>query len=477
VSARNRLTEKAARRDERTRRAHAVDTLARWHKVDHDTAGTMLDRATRPDFDQWRNHVRRNGGCASPIRVKGTIERNGRTVLDTASFPDGVLLVRCKNRRAAVCSSCAFEHAGDAWQLLRAGIEGGHKGMPDLAEHPSVFVTLTAPSFGHVHSAHDDGPCQAGRSSTCPHGRPRTCHARHDAEDPAVGQPLCADCYDYTAAALFNWYAPALWNRFTKNVKRELARRLGLKQSVAAARYRPAFGKVAEFQTRGAIHLHAVVRLDAATEDIASPGPGVTVEDLEAVVKAAARHAWVRPDEPCVHNRTLRFGKQCDVQPIRAGADMTGHRASTYLSKYLTKGTETFGLPPRRIYSAACRELGLTDHVCRMVEEIEHLEAAGVKGIGRATHLLGFRGHAMSKSRAFSTTFGALRDERTAWRRRNDDDDQGDDDSTPIVNLEPDGYGYGSPGDAYWAALIAAELVEERAHAREAAREHDELRT
>jgi hypothetical protein len=35
------------------------------------------------------------------------------------------------------------------WQLVYAGLAGGHKGVPEsLAEHPQVFATLTAPSFG-----------------------------------------------------------------------------------------------------------------------------------------------------------------------------------------------------------------------------------------------------------------------------------------------------------------------------------------
>ena len=38
----------------------------------------------------------------------------------------------------------------------------------------------------------------------------------------------------------------------------------------------------------------------------------------------------------------------------------------------------------------------------------------------RWAHLLGFRGHFLTKSRAYSVTFGAIRQERRTWRLRHD---------------------------------------------------------
>ena len=70
----------------------------------------------------------------------------------TASEPDGVLRKACGNRRAAVCPQCAERYRQDAYHLIAAGMRGG-KGVPDtIAGHPAVFVTLTAPSFGVVHT-------------------------------------------------------------------------------------------------------------------------------------------------------------------------------------------------------------------------------------------------------------------------------------------------------------------------------------
>ncbi|MGH3180406.1 MAG: replication initiator [Streptosporangiaceae bacterium] len=45
-----------------------------------------------------------------------------------------------------------------------------------------------------------------------------------------LGQPMCGDCYDYTAVVLFNAYAGDLWRRFTTYLPRHLARLLGITQ-------------------------------------------------------------------------------------------------------------------------------------------------------------------------------------------------------------------------------------------------------
>ena len=63
-----------------------------------------------------------------------------------------MLLKACGTRRESRCPSCAATYRADAYQLLAAGLKGG-KGVPDsISEHPRLFVTFTAPSFGQVHS-------------------------------------------------------------------------------------------------------------------------------------------------------------------------------------------------------------------------------------------------------------------------------------------------------------------------------------
>ena len=148
-----------------------------------------------------------------------------------------MLHVACGNRREAVCPACSAVYKRDARQLVRAGLAGG-KGIPEtITAHPCVFATLTAPSFGPVHSRRMRGktvlPCRPRRDAKarrCPHGRDISCPTRHVEDDPRLGQPMCGDCYDYESAVLFNAYAGDLWRRFTTYLPRHLARRLGITQ-------------------------------------------------------------------------------------------------------------------------------------------------------------------------------------------------------------------------------------------------------
>jgi hypothetical protein len=112
-----------------------------------------------------------------------------------------VLLKACGTRRESRCPSCAAVYRADAYQLLAAGLKGG-KGVPDsISEHPRLFVTFTAPSFGKVHARRAQGrlvlPCHPYRQGArCPHGLRDGCWHRHDKDDPRLGEPLCLSCYD-----------------------------------------------------------------------------------------------------------------------------------------------------------------------------------------------------------------------------------------------------------------------------------------
>jgi hypothetical protein len=125
------------------------------------TVEEIVTRAARPDFDRWAEQVTRCGHCSHPVRLRGRVEHRtatgARVAYSTNREPDRVLMIRCGNRRAAVCPSCSWEYAGDMWQLLYAGAAGGRKGVPEsIQSHPLVFATLTAPGFGPVHTTRAD---------------------------------------------------------------------------------------------------------------------------------------------------------------------------------------------------------------------------------------------------------------------------------------------------------------------------------
>ena len=120
------------------------------------TVHGLIARAADPKRERWLQQVRRTGACQHPIRLRGVVRRGDQLVYSTAAEPDGTLMVRCGNRREERCPCCAYEYRGDMWQLIYAGLAGGRKGVPEsVAEHPQVFATLTAPSFGRVHTIRD----------------------------------------------------------------------------------------------------------------------------------------------------------------------------------------------------------------------------------------------------------------------------------------------------------------------------------
>jgi len=343
---------------------------------------------------------------------------------------DGVTYVRCGNRRAAVCPSCSQEYKGDAWHILACGLMGG-KGVPEaVADRPCTFVTLTAPSFGAVHSARSKGLCRPRRDKpTCPHGRPLWCHRRHHPDDSSIGEPLCVECYDYLAHVVWQFHANELWRRFLIALQRRLASTCGLSVTALRDHLKVSFSKVVEFQARAAVHFHAPVRLDGP--DGPDGGPcelQLTVDDLEAAVVDAAAQVSIRstplPDGTVYE---LRFGPQFDTRTVRDAADrerrqvdqVHPEQVAAYLAKYLTKATEDFGLNGTIRSTAHAAAAGATDHALRLIEVAEHLgrTAPGYEMILRHLGTLGYRGHPISKSRAYSLTFGQIRRHRRMYRR------------------------------------------------------------
>ena len=98
---------------------------------------------------------------------------------------------------------------------------------------------------------------------------------------------MCPDCYDYTGHVLFNALAPELWRRFTIYLPRQLARLAGITQKQFRAEARVRFVNVAEYQARGIIHYHAIIRLDAAAMDCQPPPARYSATMLSQPIRQA----------------------------------------------------------------------------------------------------------------------------------------------------------------------------------------------
>jgi hypothetical protein len=433
---------------------------------------TLDDRISRrlkaPDYHQWRTKVLATGGCAAPIRLYGAWQLH-HSDLGVVAHHGGEIMVPCGNRRQSVCPSCSDRYAADAYHLMTAGLSGGSKGVPvTVSEKPRVFATLTAPSFGPVHNR---------RVSTNGRTIPCACGGYHHPDDPRIGGALDRDTYDYIGSVLWQANAGKLWHRFTIRLRRVLAHAAGLTVRDFKDHARVSYAKVAEYQRRGLVHFHAVIRIDGP-DGPTDPTPAwATAELLEHAVRVAAASVEVSTTRPDGSDLVLRWGEQVDVQPIRATTahqveDESGaiseQRLAGYVAKYATKGTGKTEAADKPIRSQLeIDHLRVSDHHRAMIQtawDLGHLPQYQDLNLVRWAHMLGFRGHFLSKSQAYSTTFKAIRGERRTFRAQEALDRLGyTADTVTVVNhWQWTGSGYANDAERELASAISERVRENR---------------
>ncbi|MGW0916164.1 replication initiator [Streptomyces sp. NPDC002784] len=406
----------------------------------------LIELANTHDFNRVTEQVRDLRGCTSPVNLHGwTITTDPATREVVRSYrsedePSGRLLTTCGNRRASRCPACSRVYAADTYHLIKAGLSGGKNVDETVRDHPRAFVTLTAPSFGPVHNRKTDSTGKA---------RPCGCGSHHIDDDPALGTPLDPATYDYTGAVLWNAHAGQLWGRFTTYLRRALAEHLGMTQKALNSALRVSFAKVAEYQKRGLVHFHAVIRFDGPDGHTTPPPTWATFDVLQVAVGLAVERARLTVESDAIGERVIKWGDRFKVDQISALGDgeLTDAKVAGYVAKYATKNAEGAGTVDRTLMCRPCqgrgyvrgpdgfrdlcddcegtgqaepiRALPVQRHVRQMIRTAWDLgnlpEFADLK-LWRWAHMLGFRGHFSSKSRAYSTTLGALRDVRRAWR-------------------------------------------------------------
>ncbi|MFJ4365734.1 replication initiator [Streptomyces chartreusis] len=429
--------------------------------------------AQDPKFTRWLEQVTATGGCSHPVHLSGsttTLDGTTGEILhhyDTRDEPGERLLVRCRNRRATVCPACSRLHAGDTFHLVRAGLLGGKNVPATVRNRPRLFVTLTAPSFGPVHRAGER--CRPRRDGgSCDHGHPLSCGLVHAPHAPVVGEPLCPDCYDYTAHVLWHAHASKLWDRFVIDVRRRLASSAGLVQTRFAEHARLSFARVAEYQKRAAVHVHAVIRLDGPAGPDDEPPAWGTVQLLIDAVRTSARRVMVRSSYSlAVGEWALCWGDQIDVRPLCTDGDGPDDDAvAAYVAKYVTKGARETGVGldyPLTTW-ADIESAPVSTHVRTLMRacwRLGGLPEYKPLRLRAWTHTLGYRGHILTKSRAYSTTYAALRVERAHHVVHPD---------TPDAVTERD-WSYVGSGHTPGAALIAAGVAADLSRNREIALE------
>ena len=377
-----------------------------------------------------------------------------------------------------------------------------------------MFATLTAPSFGPVHTRQINrrtgkvAPCRMRRDLTvCPHGKRLICTARHTENHPSLGRPICLDCYDHAHHVVWNAWAGELWRRTTIT----LGRLLKPLERAHGVKLRVSYGKVAEYQRRGVVHFHALIRLDTrdpADPDAILPPPAGDHRAGLGRARRRRRHLHRVPDAGLPRHHPLlahrRGARSSTSARIRASSsadsapDVCTEAVAAYLAKYATKAVEPTGLPvtgrmngeTAEYYSDPDTHLGrliayawqLGTLPSSQTSEQQRQDWHDTFGrLRRWTHMLGFGGHFATKSRRYSTTHKQLRAARREYQRttradwrdrhRGTGDDSWsstDDDTTLIIcDLTLAGIGWNTTADGQLATAAAARAREHRARMRE----------
>jgi hypothetical protein len=445
--------------------------------LDDSRLGEALERLRASGgYEAFEAQVRGARFCRRPVRLTGSMVRvdedgNRTALFESASQPDGVLLKACGTRRQNLCPPCASIYRGDAFALVAAGLRGG-KGVPEgVTHHPAVLLTLTAPSFGPVHRMQRGGSCHRA-GPRCRHGVMLRCRRRHTDDAAILGEALCPRCYDYEAAVLFNASVSELWRRTAIYALRALGNLAGLSVRTVAKQVRLSYVKVVEFQRRGSVHVHALVRLDSRGDEHGAPPERFSAQLLTAALELAAR----RVTAPCAGSAErdaprVRWGRELDVAII-TDEDLGRRKAAAYLAKYSTKSTEDHGVLDHRLRAGVPEALVLPRHLRSLVETAWHL--GGEPGrrelrLRAWAHTAGYRGHFLTKSRKFSTTFTVLREIRRQWQleqkfaSHSDASSESPEAEGAVSEWRFVGMGYTTAGDAWLAdSLAEEELVSKR---------------
>src|SRR5262249_19530299 len=143
----------------------------------------------------------------------------------------------------------------------------------------------------------------------------------------------------------------------------------GLTGQELAAQLRVSYAKVAEYQRRGVVHFHAIIRLDGPAGPADAPPARVTIAQLTTATDQAARAVSVTtPAVPGHPARALTWGRQLDIRPVTANGAVTDTKVAGYVAKYATKAAECTGTLDRRLTPAdRIADLPVREHARRHI--------------------------------------------------------------------------------------------------------------
>ncbi|MFJ2671641.1 replication initiator [Streptomyces sp. NPDC087525] len=178
-----------------------------------------------------------------------------------------------------------------------------------------------------------------------------------------------------------------------------------------------------------------------------------------------------------------------EIAAFGTDAELSDQAVAAYVAKYATKSADASDALDRALYCRPCQGRGATllphgtplpctacggtgqarpltrlavaRHVRQMIRtcwELGRLPEFAHLKLRKWAHMLGFRGHFSTKSRSYSTTLGALRDARRAWRTEQARVHASLPEHDPTTTLVVGHWDYLGSGYSPGAALLAAHV-------------------
>jgi hypothetical protein len=346
--------------------------------------------------------------CLDPLFIRRTTTNLITGEIKTIEFDK-----RCGTRRRDKCEPCSFIWRDDAYYAL-INPSKEHKGS-------LTFITLTAPGskhFGKSHTASFKGL----KSERC------ACRSFHSPSDSVVGLPTNSDKFDYKKVTKFNYRASRLTSVTLQKIYRLILTDLNSGREASERKtikdVRLPTARVMEWQERGVLHVHIIVRGHIPTYIV------------EKAVKGSPPTSTRRRVLPAEHDGE-KWGEQFDVRHINSGDEKQIAKLSGYITKvvgYALKDVTSHGAETdKRKEAFHARLRKTTNNVVDCEKSYSECDASPERINSpirqgnmsgnfhfcvkhrRAHHQLGFTGNVLTLNKAWGSSLKKAREARIAF--------------------------------------------------------------
>lgn len=266
--------------------------------------------------------------------------------------------MRCQSKKFSECPACARLYSTDQKRLIGSGCNVSERdGITGemLAGYRFYFVTLTAPSFGRIHTVPRSEKAQAKKCG---------CGKMHKKGSELRGTPLNSRWYKYREQVRWNQASSELFRRSMRYTEELLPD------------FEWSFAR--EWQVRGALHFHGIIRVPDS------------YSETQVFTSLQKIRTYTFGD--------FAWGREIDVQGIKADSAENSVRYMAKVVSYTAKQQGDEGL----ISDARRRYFERLDwHAARLV-----CGSAGCKGdatcTGSAHRAFGYAGQMITRSRGWS---------------------------------------------------------------------------